>query len=71
MSGFDALHDLQRIDAVHRREDLEIFRRQLGLEQPDIGENIVDDEDAGGHDGCFRKPSMVWRKLRTEIGLEI
>ena len=71
MSGLVRCTRFERVDAVHGGDDLEIFSRQLGLEQPDIGENVVDDENAGGHCGAFRKLSTVCRKLITEIGLEM
>jgi hypothetical protein len=69
--GLVALNRLECIGAVHGGDDLKVFRRQLGFEKPYIGENIVDDEDTGGHCGRFRNPSIVCRKLITEIGLEI
>ncbi len=43
---FDAF---QRLLAAERRDDLEIFRRQLGFQQLDVREDVVDDQDAGGH----------------------
>ena len=52
--GLGALHRFQGIDAVHGGDDLEILRRQLGFQQADIGENVVDDQDAGCHSGFFR-----------------
>ena len=71
MSGLVRLHGFERVDAVHGGHDVEILRRQLRLEQAHIGEDVVDDEDARRHAGFFRYPSMVWRKLRTEMGFEI
>ena len=37
----------------------------------DFGNDVIDDENAGCHDRFFRNPSMVWRKLTTEIGFEM
>ena len=31
------------------RQHLEVLGRQAGLEQLDVGEDVVDDENAGGH----------------------
>ena len=69
--GLGALHRFQRIHAVHGGDDFEIFGRKLGFQQTDIGEDVVDDKNAGCHFGLPRKLSMVLRKLITEIGLEI
>ena len=52
--GAGALHRLQRVGTIHGGDDLEIFGRELRLEQPDIGEDVVDDEDACRHCGVFR-----------------
>ena len=71
MSGLVRWTDSKRIDAVHGGDHLEIFGGQLRLEQADIGENVVDDENAGGHCGPFRKLSTVCRKPITEMGFEI
>ena len=69
-----ALTDRQRIAAVHGGENVEIFRRKPGLEQLDVGSDVVDDKDACGH---WRPPSTVPRKWRmvsmnlpTEIGFD-
>ena len=69
--GTLALDGFQRIDTVHGGDDVEIFRRELGFQQPHIGEDIVDDENTCGHVSSFRNPSIVCRKLTTEMGLEI
>ena len=47
--AFGALADRQRLLAAHRRDDVEIFGRQPRFQQLDVGGNIVDDENAGGH----------------------
>ena len=47
--AFGALADRQRLLAAHGGDDVEIFRRQPRLEQPDVGGHIVNDEYAGGH----------------------
>ena len=72
--AFRALADRQRIAAVHGGEDVEIFSRKPGIEQLDVGGDVVDDEDACGH---RRSPSAVPRKWRmvsmnlpTEIGFD-
>ena len=52
-------------------DDLEIFGRQLGFEQLHVREDIVDDQDAGGHGVHPMNLRTVSRKLVTEIGLEI
>ena len=49
MSGARLGHLGQAFQAVEGGDDLEIFRRQLGFEQLDVGENVVDDENARGH----------------------
>ena len=71
MSGFDFWTASSASKSVHRRDDFEILSRQLGFEKPHIGDNVIDDENAGGHDFFFRNPSMVCRKLTTEMGFEI
>ena len=71
MSGFVAVHRFERVHAVHGGHHVEIFRGELRLEQTHVGEDVVDDEDARRHADFFRYPSMVWRKLRTEMGFEI
>ena len=64
MSGFTRC-TIQRVDAVHRREHFEIFCRQLRFEQPDVGQNVVDDENPGSHDAFLRNPSMVSQKTQN------
>jgi len=68
---FDALDAFERVQSVHRGRHLEIFGHELRLEQANIGQNVVDNQHFGSHALPFRKPSMVSRKLTTEIGLEI
>ena len=51
--AFGAFADRQRLRAAHRRDDVEIFRRQPRLEQLDVGGDIVNDENAGGHRKSF------------------
>src|SRR5690606_9088714 len=41
--------DGERLGAGCGRQDLEIFRRESGFEQPDIGWNIIDDQNACCH----------------------
>ncbi len=41
--------DIQGSLAGRGRYDLEVFRLEPGLQQPDIGENVVDNEDPGRH----------------------
>ena len=71
MSGLVRWIEFERVDAVHGRDDIEIFRRKLRLEEANIRENVVDDQNSGGHCGLLRKLSTVLRKLITEIGFEI
>ena len=67
--GGDAL---ERFLAVMRGDDLEILGRQLRFEQLDVGENVVNDENARCHVlPQPRKRRTVSRKLVTEIGFEI
>ena len=49
-----ALHRFQRICAVHRGDNLEILCRELGFEQANIGENVIDDKDASRHCDFFK-----------------
>ena len=62
---------IERIQAVHRGDDLKILRRQLRFQKPDVGNDVIDYENAGRHDFFLRNPSMVWRKLTTEMGFEM
>src|SRR6185369_12612149 len=39
----------ERLLAVACRDDFEIFRRELGFQQLDVGNDIVDDENASSH----------------------
>ena len=71
MSGFVRLIELESVNTVHGRDDIEIFRRKLRLEKANIRENVVDDQNPGGHCGLLRKLSTVLRKLITEMGFEI
>ncbi len=73
-------HDIGRLggDAFERLfatvcgDDLEILGRQLRLEQLDVGEYVVNDENARCHDPLQpRKRRTVSMKLTTEMGLEI
>ena len=41
----------QRLLAAARRQDFEIFGRQLRFQQLDVGEDVVDDQDPCGHEG--------------------
>ena len=41
----------QRLLAAARRQDFEIFGRQLRFQQLDVGEDIVDDQNPCGHEG--------------------
>ena len=72
--AFGALADRQRLGAAHGRDHVEIFGRQPRLEQLDVGGDVVNDENAGGHSrdpyGLPRKWRMVSMNLPTEIGLE-
>ena len=43
------LAGLDGVGPVGRSQHLEIFGKQPNLEQPHIGRNVVDDEDARGH----------------------
>ena len=52
--GPHPVHSLQRIRPVHRGHDVEILSRKLRLEQTHIGQNVVDDENAGRHADFLR-----------------
>ena len=67
----DPLDAFERVEPVHRRRHLEILGHELRLEQANIGQDVVHNQDFGSHTLPFRKPSMVSRKLTTEIGFEI
>ena len=43
------------LQPVEGGDDLEIFGRQLGFEQLDVGEDVVDDQDARGHRSCLSR----------------
>ena len=49
MSHRPCSQSAERVGPVHGGDDVEILGRELGLEQLDVGEDVVDDEDAGGH----------------------
>ena len=49
MSGVSVGDARKRLFAGEGGDDLEIFGRELCLEQLYVGEDVVDDEDAGGH----------------------
>ncbi len=66
------LADRDRVRAVGRGEDVEIFRGEARLEQLDVGKDVVDDEDARGHRFTWLRgngrssrrispPRSVWR----------
>jgi hypothetical protein len=59
--------------AVHGAGDFVVLGRQLGLEQADIGLDVVDDEDPGAHAAgtLSSRRLMVSRKWTTEMGLEM
>ncbi len=52
--GLRPLHRFQCVDAIHGRHDIEILSSQFRLEQADVGQYVVDDENARGHSGFFR-----------------
>ena len=64
-----------------RSRHIEIFARQLGFEQLDVGFDVVNNQDSAGHQRLApavgrrppqeRKRSTVRMKLATEIGLAI
>ncbi len=69
-------HAGQAFQPVEGGDDIEIFRRQLRFQKLDVGHDVIDDEDACGHEiGAPTRYPMkrrtVSRKLVTEIGLEI
>ena len=77
-----ALRDLDRGDAVIGGQDMEVFARELGLEQLHVDVDVIDNEDSGGHGSGFalisrwgcsqaQNRATVWRKFATEIGLAI
>ena len=49
MSGSCSSILVERFLPVEGGDDLEILGRQLGFEQLDVREDVVDDQDAGGH----------------------
>ena len=79
--AFAALADVERLGPAHRRDNREILRRQPRFEQPDIGENVVDNENPRGHQTkspypvpavalfwclpCSGRPARQPMKLRT------
>ena len=46
----------ERFLAAVGRQHLEVFRRQAGLEQLDVGQDVINDKNAGGH----KAPSLRW-----------
>ena len=52
-------------------QHLVVFGRELGLEQADVGLDVVDDQDPRGHAAQPSSRRMVSRKCDTEIGLEM
>ncbi len=52
--------DIQRLRAVGRRHDVEIFRRQPRFQQLDVGGDIVDDQNTRGH-RCLLNPQTAGR----------
>ena len=69
-----ALADVQRLPAVHRRDHVEILGGQPRLQKLDVGGDIVNHENAGGHLPCTYGLPRKWRtvsmNLPTEMGLE-
>ena len=47
--AFGARADLERLGAVGGGQHVEIFGRQPGFQQLDVGGNVVDDQDTRGH----------------------
>ena len=47
--AFGALGDRQRFRAAIGGGDIEIFRGQPRFEQLNVGRDVIDNEDAGGH----------------------
>ena len=67
-----ALVDLGKgFEARIRRDDLEVFCRQLRFEKFDIRQDVVDDKDTRRHDRYPMKRRTVSRKLVTEMGFEM
>jgi hypothetical protein len=46
--------DLERLHAVSRDDDVEIFARKLGFEQLHVWQDVIDDEDACRHERLAR-----------------
>jgi hypothetical protein len=61
--------DGQGRGAVIGHRDLVILSRQLGLEQADIGLDIVDDQDARAHDLPLQQPANGVQEVRHRDGL--
>lgn len=67
---------LQRFRPVGDGDDVEIFGGKARFEEFDIGKEIVDDQNTGGHVAgvpsllSARKELTVSRNFATEMGLE-
>ena len=69
--GPEALRRVQGGRPVRGAQHLVIFGFQLGLQQADVGLDVVDDTDTRTHRDQPIRRLMVSRKWTTEIGLEI
>ena len=72
--AFGAFADGQGFLPAHRGDDVEILGRQPRFQQLDVGGDVVDDENAGGHCawslGLPRKWRIVSMNFPTEIGFD-
>lgn len=71
--AFGAGTDRQRLVAVRGGHHVEIFGGETGLQQFDVGRDVVDNEDTRGHSELTSYPMKrrtVSMNLPTEIGLD-
>jgi hypothetical protein len=57
--AFGALADQERVLAAHRRDHVEILRRQPRFQELDVRGHIVDDQNARGHELYLRIAQKV------------
>ncbi|MHC2196102.1 hypothetical protein ACVJF1_008735 [Bradyrhizobium diazoefficiens] len=71
--AFGAARDRQRLGAVRGGHHVEIFGGKPGLEEFDVGRNVIDNQDTRGHFELTSYPikrRTVSMNLPTEIGLD-
>src|ERR1700710_123684 len=57
--AFGARADIQRLGAIRRGQHIEIFGRQPGFQQLDVGGNVIDDQDTRRHRNSLLLPNKT------------